>query len=353
MPALHTSHSERARRRTSASPLRWFAVACVLYWPSHVFARDAAGAQTLFEQGRDRLRAGDIAEACPLLEESQRLDPANGTLLALAMCHEAQGKIASAWAEFAQVARLAKRDGQAEREAWATERLVALKPLLSLLDLRVPQPVRHLPELQLRLNGNPVQDNAWDTPLPVDGGEYRISVSAKGYRTWEHVVHVAPERANHVVVVPVLVREGSERSGDTTETAQTINPPLAIEAHLEPDAPVPQASDDELTSVQWLGVTSAGLGLAGWLLGVGAMYEALDKYNSANECVGWCRHQRQTEARSLGDWATGFGLGGTALVLAGGAMYLWGAPAKTVSPATAVSLELRSDKAGVLVSGEF
>ncbi len=345
------SYSDAVERRHHAWPRWLWSAVFVAGWPNPAFARDAAAAaQVLFEQGRDLLRAGEIAEACPRLEESQRLDPANGTLLALAMCHEAQGKIASAWAEFAQVARLAKRDGQVEREVWATERLVALKPSLSLLDLRVPEPVRRMPEVEVRLNGAPMQGNAWDTPLPVDGGEYRISVSAKGYRTWEHVVNIAPERANHVVVVPVLVRDTSAGSESTMDAR---SPSLAVEARLDEGASPPPPANDEWTAVQWVGVSSVGLGVATWLVGAGTMYAALDKYSAANDCTDLCRHRRQTDALALGDWATGFAVGGAALVLAGGAMYLWGATPEEGETTTAVSVDVGKQKAAVVFVGTF
>ena len=64
--------------------------------PSLAQPRDAAAADTLFRQGREAMKAGDYATACPKFEESQRLDPAAGTVLNLAQCEDQQGKFASA-----------------------------------------------------------------------------------------------------------------------------------------------------------------------------------------------------------------------------------------------------------------
>ena len=55
-------------------------------------ARDPIAAEALFERGKQLVEQGHTAEACAAFAESQRLDPAGGTLLRLALCHEASGQ---------------------------------------------------------------------------------------------------------------------------------------------------------------------------------------------------------------------------------------------------------------------
>jgi len=58
---------------------------------------DVAAAQALFERGRALMAQRRVAQACPLFEESQRLDAGIGTQYNLANCYEAMGRFASAY----------------------------------------------------------------------------------------------------------------------------------------------------------------------------------------------------------------------------------------------------------------
>src|SRR6185369_5679854 len=76
----------------------------------------AARAQGLYDAAAELIKAGKFAEACPKLEESQRLDPAMGTQFFLAGCYEKTGRPTSAWSLFLEVAAAAKAAGNTVRE---------------------------------------------------------------------------------------------------------------------------------------------------------------------------------------------------------------------------------------------
>ena len=59
-----------------------------------------AAAQAAFEEGRRLADAGDYAGAAERFEQSERLDPALGTVLNLANCYEHARRLASAWRAF-------------------------------------------------------------------------------------------------------------------------------------------------------------------------------------------------------------------------------------------------------------
>ena len=88
----------RGRRVRLSAALGRAALSLVLLGAGVATAQtlDPVGGQWLFREGRALMKDGDLAAACPKLEESLRLDPAVGTLMNLAECHERQGRTASA-----------------------------------------------------------------------------------------------------------------------------------------------------------------------------------------------------------------------------------------------------------------
>src|SRR4051812_28534695 len=67
-------------------------------------AGDSISAEALFAAGREAAQRGDYRQACDKFAESQRLDPAPGTLINLGDCNEHLGLLASAWRYYREAA---------------------------------------------------------------------------------------------------------------------------------------------------------------------------------------------------------------------------------------------------------
>jgi len=198
---------------------------------------DRAVARSLFEQGRTLMKENKFDEACPKLEESQRIDPGVGTLFNLADCFEHQGRVASAWAAFAEAADLAKRAGQEDREMVARERQSQLAPKLSKMRVHMAQPLPH--GLELRYDDKPLSAAVLDNDIPVDSGEHKIRVSAPGKVPADTVVKIEVGAALTTVEIPMLadapapevVPVGPARSEDhVTQPTSSWQKPAAIAA---------------------------------------------------------------------------------------------------------------------------
>ena len=315
----------RARVRLAGSSLIAISVG-LLATSALAQGSDRAVAEELFRQGQSLMQAQRYAEACPKLAESQRLDPSTGTLLNLGVCHEREGKLASAWAEYNDVLTLAQRDGREDRVTYAKERIAAVEPKLSRLKIEL-SPGSDVPTLEVKLDGNVVGRPTLGVALPVDPGAHRVAASASGKQPWETSVSIPPGPAEIVVSLPVL--------GDAP----------AAPASGEPDASSSPTSDRAPAASNTQRILAYGLGGLGVVgIGVGTVFglKAISKNDESNEkgCTGnGCTASAaaiREDAQAAGTLSTvAFVVGGAAL--AGGVVLFLTAPSATEHAGTPVA----------------
>jgi len=185
---------------------------------------DKAVAESLFRDGRRMMDEGKFKEACRKLEESQRLDPADGTLLNLAVCHEKEGRVATAWGEFMTALTSARREGRSDRESLAREHIQAIEPTLPRLFIEVPQTAR-VPGLKVLRNGTPLQQGAWDTAIPIDPGEVEIEAQAPDYKPWKTKLTIALAKTDRVTVPKLLPAPPAPKASATGFVGLQTPPP--------------------------------------------------------------------------------------------------------------------------------
>lgn len=129
-----------------------------------------ADANALFQEAIEEFDAEHYDVACPMLEQSYRLDAKTGTLFTLAECHAAQGKAEKASREYKHYMRLVdempadKKIKHAERYAVAQEQVAKLDPSIDPFKTKMPQTedaaatavspsVRHIPPTSTAPNG--------------------------------------------------------------------------------------------------------------------------------------------------------------------------------------------------------
>jgi len=138
-------------------------------------------ADDLFRQGQERLQIGLTREACELLASSHRLDPALGTLLNLALCHQKEGKMATAHREYVIAATWARERSEGEREQFARQRASALEVDIPTLRIEIAGAPRNL---HVSLDGRAVDGTELEGDIAVDPGHHRVEVTATAKRAW-------------------------------------------------------------------------------------------------------------------------------------------------------------------------
>jgi hypothetical protein len=251
-------------------------------------------AEKLFNDAIALVTVGKYAEACPKLEESQRLDPALGTQFNLADCYEHTGKKGSARRLFIEVADAAKAAGKAEREKSSRERAAALEAVAPRLTITVPPPVAAL-RVEIVVDGAPFPQAKWNRAQPFDAGTHTVITSAPGKKPFEAKIALQDGKASEVSI-PELENE-----------------PVAAPIATGPDEAAANAGNGQRRSALIVGA----VGVLGLAVGAGAGIFSLVKHGQAKDLCADYRACPDADGRSKWNAATDAGTVSTIGFVAG------------------------------------
>jgi hypothetical protein len=275
---------------------------------------DVALATELFNAGRDLVKEGNYAAACPKLAESARLDAKVGTLARLAECEEHIGKLASARARWQQASNLAKATND-NRAAHAESELARIDRIVPKIEIVLSGDAPR--DLVLRLDDAELGTGSLGVKLPVDPGKHTIHASAPGKRAASIETETKADGIVSRVVIPALADEAS---------------PAPVPAPAPPSPPPPREAPPESTGsspLRTIGLATAAVGVVG--IGVGTVFGVIAKSKrddsnaqpggcNGNDCPGPAADTRN-DARSAGNVSTVFFVAGAVLAAAGVTMF--------------------------------
>jgi hypothetical protein len=312
--------------------------------PSVRPSADVAAAQALFERGRELMAEQRVAEACPLFEESQRLEAGIGTQYNLASCYEAAGRFASAYTLFLDVAAAARARGQAQRAEVAKSRAEAVEPKVSRIVIEVAAEQRTA--LTVERDGSVVGPPQWGLAVPVDPGQHEIRAHGPGFVPWTSVVHVDASPRLHTVKIAAL------------PVSATPDVPCNPEqSNCQPSDATPSPFFEPVAHK--LGLAALGVGVVSLGIGTGFALHARSKNESSDAagcsdraCPNVSSLELRRDAVSAGNWATvSVGVGLASLAAAG--ILFWVVPEPAPEPSARVMPRVGADMAGVDLFGRF
>ena len=236
-------------------------------------------AESLFRQGKAALDRGTVGEACTLLAKSQALEKSDGTLLLLAICHEKEGRTATAWSEYRQV----EAHGRADRVKYARQRATAIEPQLAYVELHLTTGTS-IPPLRLRLDRDTTIDPAvLGTQIPIDPGPHEITLECQEREPSKTTFSAVPNTTKTVDLTPGPL------------LAKPFVPPPPTQPPPKPAPP----SNKTPTIVAGVGIGLAAVGIG---LGTGFGLRALSLSGQAKDACGGvvstCTDPKALELRS-------------------------------------------------------
>jgi hypothetical protein len=307
---------------------------------------DSPAAEALFQEGRRLLSEHKTDEACARLAESYAIEALSGTLLNLALCHETQGKIATAWAEYLGTARLARNQGRDDRARAADEKATRLEPQLP----KVMVIARSEPGLSLFIDERSMGGGAFGAQIPVDPGTHTIKITRDGFRSWTTKIELHTGE-QHDVEVPVFERVPEPASGNGESVRRTLEEPTSAPARVNLVSQPNAQRAPTIRARTWIAAGAATVAVG---ITVGFGISSLSSYHSAdNSCP--THHNCSTQAISQRNtaetkaWIADAALGAS-LVTAGFAAYYWWQdrhPEQPESPMVSLSVTARDAAIGM------
>lgn len=286
---------------------------------------DPAAAQALFDEAKQLVLAGNVVAACPKFEESQRLDPALGTVLNLADCYEKEGRTASAWSRFVEAESTARAERHPEVAQFARERAARLEPRLSKIVIQVSGPIPQ--GFELKRDDIVVGSAQWGAPIPVNPGSHMVVATAPSRMRWEQKIDLTS--SSGTVIVRVAIPEPNQSENTTPPTGSSTRAASEIPGSSAATLIAASEPHDEstLSGQEVAALVVAGVGVGGVAIGSIFGLQSISKHNQAfhgtcndNNCTA--ERASLSDARTAGNISTvGFIVG--AAGLGAGALLWW------------------------------
>jgi hypothetical protein len=264
-------------------------------------------ADELFVRARALMKAGDYADALPLLERSHALEPTLGTRFNMAICESRVGKLIQAREHLTSVIEESPREDA--RRVHAERALNELSPRIPHLVLELDDPRQEL-EL-VRLDDETLSEIEPNEPYPIDPGTHELEVV---------VARQAPQRRTF------RVAERQMYTWSLGRRFATESKPVVRDDRATP----PALKGEFWTTRRTAAVVAGGASLASFGIAVGfvfsarSIYSSSEQYCNANDVCESEGVERRDHAREHGRIATVAATVGVAAAAAGVTLWLTG-----------------------------
>ncbi len=279
---------------------------------------DEKAADALFQSARAAMDRGDLASACERFAESQRLDPAPGTLLNLGECEARTGKLAAALTHY--------REGRSGlpasdfRISFTDRRIEELASRVPRFMVRPSSTAQSAPGLVVSCDGAAITPQALGVEETVNPGPHVCVVTAKGHaaRRVEFTVVEGERRTLDLELGPADAPESPTQARESAP--QPPPPPRPVPVPTAPE----QVARSSGSAQRIAGFVVVGAGVAG--LAVGGVFGLLAKhsYDSATATCGTV--PTNCTSQGVDDGATAYAQAtvSTAAFIAGGTLLAGG-----------------------------